>query len=75
MVRETCLIIGVIEAVIQFLHGLEDGTEGLNDVAENNGFPFEPLMFGKALRIDELHLFQDGRFARLAGACRSHKGQ
>ena len=51
------LIIRVVEFVVELRHGLMNGTEGLDDIAENDWFPVESLAFAETLRVDELHLF------------------
>lgn len=66
----TYLIVRVVELIIQLRHGLKYRSKRLYDVTENNGLPLQPFGLVEALRIYELHLLQDGRFARLPSTCR-----
>lgn len=66
------LVIWVLEGNMKFLHGLENNLEGLNNVVKYYGLPLELLILAEALGVDELHLLQDGRLARLSGSCEAH---
>ena len=51
------------------LHGLEDGDEGLDEVAVDGGAVGQALVDrGEAVVVQDLQLLEKGRLARLAGA-------
>lgn len=43
------LIFGSVEAVMQLSHSIVNSSEGLDNVAEDDGFPFQPFNFVEAL--------------------------
>jgi hypothetical protein len=63
----------VVEGKLQRLHGFENDTHGLHGIGEDDlleGFPFVSRV---STLVYELHLFQDGRFARFTSTCIVHQ--
>lgn len=58
----TNLVVRIVIFKAHLGHGLGNGLEGLDNVAKDDGLEVESLVLVEALRIDELHLLQDGRF-------------
>jgi hypothetical protein len=59
----------VVERELKRLHGLEDDAHRLDRVAEDDLLERLPLVARVAALVDELHLLEYGRLARLSGTC------
>lgn len=55
----TYLVIRVVELEIVLIHCLGNNFERLNNVAKDDGLPFQLLVFAEALRINKLHLLEN----------------
>lgn len=63
------LVLRLAEVDAKLRHGVVYRLERLDNVAEDYGLPLELLAVAKALGVDELHLLEDSRLARLASSC------
>ena len=68
-----CLVLFILEMDAHLVHGVENQPERLDDVAKDDGFPFELFVFAEALSVDQLHLLEHRGLARLARPCRPAK--
>ena len=68
-----CLVLFILEMDAHLVHGVENQPERLDDVAKDDGFPFELFVFAEALSVDQLHLLEHCGLARLARSCRPAK--
>lgn len=60
-------VVFVLKVGVVFLHGLEDGLEGGDEVVENGGSPCLALKALEPAGIDDAHLLENRRLATLAG--------
>lgn len=63
----TYLVVLIFELDITVIHSIENDSHRLDDIVEYYGLPFEFLTLTKALCIDQPHLLENRRLARLSG--------
>jgi hypothetical protein len=66
---DTYNIVFILKVGIVFLHGLEDGLEGRDEVVENGSPPCFALHALEAASIDDSHLLEHCGFAAFTGTC------